>query len=141
MEGQTGCRPDAQDMGFPYFPGHRLYYFLPELRYRGSSGQAHPDGHPAVQRLGLPHAGTVAPPAIPAGGRRGRRRGRRTGLSAQRGSPLRGHYRSGKQRIHDEGFPPDEPHHENHGVERQQLCPPPAGIRLFGSRHSVHQEN
>lgn len=28
-----------------------------------------------------------------------------------------------KQRIHDEGFPPDEPHHENHGVERQQLCP------------------
>ncbi len=53
--------------GSLYFPGHRLYYFLPELRYRGSSGQAHPDGHPAVQRLGLPHAGTVAPPAIPAG--------------------------------------------------------------------------
>ena len=29
-----------------------------------------------------------------------------------------------KQRLHDEGLAPHEPHHENHGAERQQFCPP-----------------
>lgn len=32
-------------------------------------------------------------------------------------------------------------HHENHGPERQQLCTPPAGLRLLGSRHPVHPED
>ena len=36
---------------------------------------------------------------------------------------------------------PHEPHHENHGAERQQLRPPFAWVRMFGSRHSLHQKN